>query len=121
LHPHQKTIHAFFMSDKLREELQKRSEACMQMLDPSRKLAQMHPHEKTCRILANFHHVKDPDYQKLPAELSMYHSLYPLDATMDISTKVFGYPTWVYKATGAMDGKFYVLRRIEGTPFCNFL
>ena len=32
LHPHQRSIHSFFMSDKLREELQERSEATLRTI-----------------------------------------------------------------------------------------
>ncbi|RKO90190.1 hypothetical protein BDK51DRAFT_28582, partial [Blyttiomyces helicus] len=86
---HQKTIHAFFMSDKLREELLRRSEAVQQVLDP---------------VSAEQH--------RLPSELHVYHSFYPLD--VEKSTKVFGYPNSVYKVIGSQDGKPYVMRRIEG-------
>ncbi|KAI8621102.1 hypothetical protein BC830DRAFT_1095808 [Chytriomyces sp. MP71] len=50
----------------------------------------------------------------LPAEVHIYHSLYPLDDKPDRHSKVFGLPTSVYKAVSSMDGKPYVLRRIEG-------
>ncbi|KAJ3092231.1 PAB-dependent poly(A)-specific ribonuclease subunit 3 [Quaeritorhiza haematococci] len=96
LHPHQKTIHAFFMSDKLREDLQRRSEAVWQILDPN-----------------------NPEAQRLPQELHIYHSLYPLDDHKEKSTKVFGYPTWVYKVTSSVDGKPYILRRVEGFRLTN--
>ncbi|KNC98622.1 hypothetical protein, variant 1 [Spizellomyces punctatus DAOM BR117] len=96
LHPHQKTIHAFFMSDRLREELQRKSEAVQQVLDPT-----------------------SPDYQQLPVEIHHYHTFYPLDLHRDRSTKVFGYPTWVYKAFSSIDGKPYVLRRVEGFRLSN--
>ncbi|KAJ3300231.1 PAB-dependent poly(A)-specific ribonuclease subunit 3 [Borealophlyctis nickersoniae] len=91
LHPHQKTIHAFFMSDKLREELQRKSEAVQQVLDPM-----------------------SPEFQRLPAELHVYHTFFPLDDQQEKSTKVFGYPNWVYKAFSSLDGKAYCLRRLEG-------
>jgi hypothetical protein len=89
LHPHQKSIHAFFMSDNLREELTERNEALL----------------KTA-----------PDLN-LPQELHVYHSLYPLDFQQEKSTQVFGHPTSVYKAMCTLDGRPYVLRRIEGKLF----
>ena len=49
----------------------------------------------------------------------MYHSLYPLDLHKEKSTKVFGYATWVYKAVSSVDGKTYVLRRVEGYRVIN--
>jgi hypothetical protein len=33
LHPHQKTIHAFFMLDQLREELQRKNEATLKTVN----------------------------------------------------------------------------------------
>ncbi|KAJ3170528.1 PAB-dependent poly(A)-specific ribonuclease subunit 3 [Geranomyces variabilis] len=96
LHPHQKTIHSFFLSDHVREELQRKSEAAQQVLDPS-----------------------SPEFHRLPAEIHTYHSFYPLDVHRDRSLKVFGYPTWVYKALWSVDGKPYVLRRIEGFRLTN--
>ncbi|KAI8819981.1 kinase-like domain-containing protein [Fimicolochytrium jonesii] len=96
LHPHQKTIHAFFMADKLREELQRKSEAIQQVLDTT-----------------------SPEYQRLPSEIHHYHSFYPLDVHRERSVKVFGYPTWVYKAFSSNDGKPYVLRRVEGFRLTN--
>ncbi|KAK9761988.1 PAB-dependent poly(A)-specific ribonuclease subunit 3, variant 2 [Basidiobolus ranarum] len=89
-----KTIHSFFMSDNLREELQRKNEASIQYLNPQ---------DST-----------------LPAEVHVYHSLYPLDhPNQSKSTKVFGYPTSVYKAASSIDGKIYALRRIEGYRLTN--
>ncbi|KAI8814008.1 hypothetical protein BJ742DRAFT_849292 [Cladochytrium replicatum] len=97
LHPNQKSINAFFMSDRLREELQCRNEAVLQSLDPS-----------------------SPEAQRLPPELHVYHSFFPLeDLSRERSTKVFGFTTAVYKATSAVDGKPYLLRRIESFRLVN--
>ncbi|TPX51602.1 hypothetical protein SeMB42_g00074 [Synchytrium endobioticum] len=96
LHPHQKTIHSFFMSDRLREELQQRSEAVLQVADPART-----------------------DMSRLPPELHAYYSFIPLDDHQERSVKVFGYSTWVYRATSKVDGNPYVLRRIEGFRLLN--
>ncbi|KAJ3387933.1 PAB-dependent poly(A)-specific ribonuclease subunit 3 [Entophlyctis sp. JEL0112] len=41
-------------------------------------------------------------------------ALFPLDVKADKLSKVFGFPTSVYKAISSLDGKPYVLRRIEG-------
>ncbi|KAF9429611.1 PAB-dependent poly(A)-specific ribonuclease subunit 3 [Podila epigama] len=93
--PHQKTIHGFFISDSLREELHRKNEMVLQTV--------------------NAH-----DYG-LPEELHEYHSLYPLDQVQEKSTEVFGYPSSVYKCMCSVDGKPYALRRIEGFRLTNEL
>ncbi|KAJ1565039.1 PAB-dependent poly(A)-specific ribonuclease subunit 3, partial [Nowakowskiella sp. JEL0078] len=90
-HPHQKSIHNFFMTDRLRELLLRRNEAISLALDQL-----------------------SPETQRLPVELHSYHTFYPLDNANNNVNKVFGYPTSVYKAKSALDGNSYVLRRIEG-------
>jgi hypothetical protein len=42
-----------------------------------------------------------------------FHSLVPLDTNNNKSAAVFGFPSWAYKAQKE-DGKYYVLRRLEG-------
>jgi len=59
-------------------------------------------------------HYLAPEYQHLPSELHSYHTLYPLENSLDRSSKVFGYATSIYKATSQRDGMQYILRRIEG-------
>ncbi|CAG8482290.1 13344_t:CDS:10 [Funneliformis caledonium] len=93
LHPHQKTIHSFFMSDHLREELQQKNEATLKIVNAK-------------------------DFN-LPEELHVYHSLYPLDQRQEKSIKIFGYPSWVYKSVCLVDGRVYCLRRIEGFRLTN--
>ncbi|KAL1919136.1 uncharacterized protein VTP21DRAFT_2518 [Calcarisporiella thermophila] len=88
LKPNQRTIHSFFMDLNLWEDLQRKSEATFQTLNPS-------------------------DFN-LPTEIHVYHSLYPLDEQPDTAPKLFGYPTSVYKATCKLDNRCYALRRIEG-------
>ncbi|KAJ3336479.1 PAB-dependent poly(A)-specific ribonuclease subunit 3 [Gonapodya sp. JEL0774] len=83
------------MSDRLREELQKRNEASNYGLDDSARLA-----------------------QGLPVELYNYHSLYPLEQTKSVPGS-FGYSSTVYRATSSVDGKSYVLRRVEGFRLMN--
>lgn len=121
LHPHHLSAHAFFLSPNQREELQRKQEA-MHATAPPPELGG----------------------PTLPEELHVYHSLVPLEhagpgapssvglppglvdprmgapgasgatgATGDPS-KVFGYRTHVYKAICTLDGKRYVLRRLEG-------
>lgn len=52
--------------------------------------------------------------KQLPAELLAYHSLVPLQEDVSKSTKIFGYPSHIYKATSSLDGIAYALRRIAG-------
>ncbi len=49
----------------------------------------------------------------LPAQVHMYHSLYPLENTSERRSNIFGYPTSVFKAIRAVDGKCYCLQRVE--------
>ncbi|KAG0321681.1 PAB-dependent poly(A)-specific ribonuclease subunit 3 [Dissophora globulifera] len=93
--PHQKTIHGFFISDSLREELHRKNEMILQAVNAQ-------------------------EYG-LPEELHEYHSLYPLDLTQEKSTEVFGYQSSVYKSMCSVDGRTYALRRIEGFRLTNEL
>ncbi|KAF9204526.1 PAB-dependent poly(A)-specific ribonuclease subunit 3 [Haplosporangium sp. Z 27] len=91
--PHQKTIHGFFISDTLREELHRKNEMILQTVNAQ-------------------------EYG-LPEEIHEYHSLYPLDLTQEKSTEVFGYQSSVYKSMCSVDGRTYALRRIEGFRLTN--
>nr|CDI56538.1 related to Pab1 dependent poly(A)-specific ribonuclease PAN3 [Melanopsichium pennsylvanicum 4] len=121
LHPHHLTANAFFLNPNQREELQRRQEAMLASVPPPE--------------------LGGPN---LPEELHVYHSLVPLEhpgsgasATMGMPpglidprmgapgangatgasgdhSKVFGYRSHSYKATCTLDGKRYVLRRLEG-------
>lgn len=51
--------------------------------------------------------------QGLPHEVGPYHSLMPLDRRMGVS-KIYGYPTPLYRAVSSIDGGVYCLRRVEG-------
>jgi PAB-dependent poly(A)-specific ribonuclease subunit 3 len=88
--PYQRLPHSFFLADKLREELQKKSEAALQTMPNS----------------------------QLPT-LEHYHSLVALDTSHHKNTTVFGYPSWVYKATSSKNGNLYCLRRLEGYRLTN--
>ncbi|KAL3422743.1 pab-dependent poly -specific ribonuclease subunit pan3 [Phlyctema vagabunda] len=87
---YQRHAHDFFMPEKLREELQKKSEAALQVMPNS----------------------------QLPS-LDNYHTLVALDTSQHRSATVFGYPSWVYKATSHKNGKVYCLRRLEGYKLSN--
>ena len=76
-----------FVSDTLREDLQKRSEAV---------------------------HAPPPPGLSLPEEIQGYHSLVPLEAVIGERRKFGNWFSTVYKAINSNDGICYVLRRIEG-------
>lgn len=88
--PYHRMTHEFFLPEKLREDMQKRSEASLQ-------------------VMPNSH---------LP-QLDNYHTLVALDTTHRKSTNIFGYPSWVYKATSIKNGNLYCLRRLEGYRLSN--
>ncbi|KAK1477585.1 hypothetical protein CCUS01_16607, partial [Colletotrichum cuscutae] len=83
LMPFQRQIHDFFLPEKMREEMQRKSEALQQVMPNN------------------------------------YYSLVPLDTSHRKSSSVFGYTTWVYKATSSKNGKTYCLRRLEGYRLTN--
>lgn len=93
LEPYQRTIHDFFMSNTLREDFQRKSEAIHQTLGES----------------------------NLPDQILGYYSLVPLDSPHNKSTRIFGYPSWVYKVFSSYDGYSYVFRRLEGFRLLNEL
>ncbi|KAK9480635.1 hypothetical protein V1514DRAFT_346026 [Lipomyces japonicus] len=84
--PYQKNVHSFFISDNLREELQRKAEASLQVLPSS----------------------------NLPEYVSEYYSLVPLDTSLEKNNRVFGYTTSVYKAFFEKDNLPYAIRRLEG-------
>lgn len=86
--PYLKSIHHFFISDHIREDLQRKSD--------------------------DIHKGPDLANSSLPAELHSYHSFQLLEEHRENSEKVFGFPTSVYRGVSAQDGQPYVLRRIEG-------
>jgi PAB-dependent poly(A)-specific ribonuclease subunit 3 len=88
--PFNRLTHDFFISETMREDMQKQSEASWQVMPNS----------------------------QLP-QLDNYHSLVALDTTHRKNAGIFGYPSWVYKATSSKDGKLYCLRRLEGFRLTN--
>ncbi|KAL7916324.1 kinase-like domain-containing protein [Trichoderma velutinum] len=90
LMPYHRLSHEFFLPEKLREEMQKKSEAALQVMPNS----------------------------QLP-QLENYHSLVALDTTHRKNANIFGYPSWVYKATSSKNGNLYCLRRLEGFRLTN--
>ncbi|EKM52715.1 uncharacterized protein PHACADRAFT_261316 [Phanerochaete carnosa HHB-10118-sp] len=76
----------YFISDNVREELQRRSEAT---------------------------YAAPPPGLNLPEETQGYHSLMPLESTIGERRKFGNWYSTVYKALNSQDGIAYVLRRIE--------
>ncbi|OAL29139.1 hypothetical protein AYO20_09292 [Fonsecaea nubica] len=91
LTPYQRTVHDLFIPNDLREEIQKKSAAALQILPNS----------------------------QLPSHIESYHSLVPLDTAHKSSTIFGGYTSWVYKAQSSANGHFFALRRIEGFRLTN--
>ncbi|KAI8907247.1 kinase-like domain-containing protein [Gorgonomyces haynaldii] len=88
--PNQKSIQHFFIPDDLREFLLRKNEAMLQVADTANE----HP-------------------RQLPSQVHTYHTLVPLEQHSDKESPMFGYVTSVYKAVRSVDGKMYVLKRIE--------
>lgn len=78
--------HRYFISDEVREELQKRSEAV---------------------------YTGPPPGLNLPEETQGYHSLVPLESMTGERRKFGNWYSTVYKAVNSADGLAYILRRIE--------
>ncbi|KAF7908156.1 uncharacterized protein EAF01_003911 [Botrytis porri] len=93
LMPYQKSIHDLFLSDRLREDLQRKSEAVLQVMP---------------NALPN-----------IGTSPNSYHSLVALDTTQNRSIAVFGCTSWVYKARAEKNGNYYCLRRLEGYTLAN--
>lgn len=86
-HPRSEALQSrYFISDALREELQKRSEAI---------------------------HAAPPPGLTLPDETQGYHSLVPLEVAIGDRRKFGNWFSTVYKAINSTDGLSYALRRIE--------
>nr|OQO23926.1 hypothetical protein B0A51_11556 [Rachicladosporium sp. CCFEE 5018] len=92
LAPYQRQTTDFFISDDLREDLQRKAEATLQTFPSSTVPQNVDNH---------------------------FHSLVMLDSVAQRTSTTFGYPSWIYKATSSTDGKTYALRRIEGFRLTN--
>ncbi|KAF9649713.1 hypothetical protein BDM02DRAFT_3113348 [Thelephora ganbajun] len=84
--------HNYFISDAIREELQKRSETI---------------------------HTAPVPGLGLPEELQGYHTLVPLEATAGDRRKLGNWYSSVYRAVNSTDGVTYALRRVEGYRLMN--
>lgn len=83
---YQRSTSDFFIPDNLREDLQRKAEATLQTFGNS----------------------------TLPQSVEYFHSLVALDTNNQKGQNIFGYPSWLYKATSSRDGHTYSLRRVEG-------
>lgn len=90
LMPYHRLTHDFFITENIREEMQKKSEATHQVMPNS----------------------------QLP-QLDNFHSLVALDTTQRKNANLFGYTSWVYKATSSKNGRICCLRRLEGFRLTN--
>ena len=81
--------HKYFISDDIREELQRRSETI---------------------------HTTAPPGLVLPEELSGYHTLVPMEPIGADRRKFGNWYSMVYRATSSTDGSTYILRRVESKP-----
>ena len=63
-----------------------------------------------------------PEAQSLPTEVHVYHTLFPIShGNGDRVSKVFGLQSSLYRATRSLDGKPYLLWRIENYRLGNEL
>jgi PAB-dependent poly(A)-specific ribonuclease subunit 3 len=83
-----------FVSDVIREELHKRSEASQLVPLPG---------------------------HNLPDELQGYHSLALLEPSVTERRKFFSWYSTVYRATSSNDGVSYALRRVESLSYPGYL
>ncbi|KAI4184927.1 MAG: hypothetical protein LQ348_004465 [Seirophora lacunosa] len=84
--PNQRTAKDFFIPEDLRQTLARKSETALMTFPNS----------------------------TLPPNIAHYHSLVPLVHNIQNDAATFGYPNQAYKATSALDGKLYCLRRLSG-------
>lgn len=91
LNPNEKNSYSLFLPNDIREYLLKRNEATLQTLQHS----------------------------NLPEHVYVYHSLVPLDKTLEKNVKHYGVPNSLYKVFSNNDGNAYVLRRLEGLQLTN--
>lgn len=81
----------FFISDSIREDLQKRSETIQTTPAPG---------------------------LGLPEEIQGYHSLIPIEPVVPEKRKFGSFMSVTYRAISSKDGLPYVLRRVESTFLC---
>lgn len=104
LNQHSHVMQNFFMSPTIREELQRKQEACYppSILAPDRD------------ILLN-----DRYWGLIPLDKNSPH-LSNNGGNNSISSRLYGWRSWLFRCTNDRDGKTYAVRRMEGElPACN--
>jgi hypothetical protein len=88
------SIHAYSMSNQLREDLSLKNEDLQRVGDPN-----------------------NPILLKLNERVQSYHSFCPIDVASAAPSIIFGYRNSLFKAINSSDGGYYLLRRIEGLNY----
>jgi PAB-dependent poly(A)-specific ribonuclease subunit 3 len=124
LHPQHLSANAFFMSDEEREELQRKNEALHAGVPPPELGGPKLPEElHVYHSLVPLEHGQIAGMQgsSLVPQLinprlvspTAPQTVYQLTGATGEASRVFGYRCHVYKAQCTLDGKYYVLRRLE--------
>jgi PAB-dependent poly(A)-specific ribonuclease subunit 3 len=102
LNAHQHIMQTFFMSPTIREELQRKQEACY----PPSVMAANHRD-----ILLNDRYWGLIPLDKAPpnANSSQHHA-----NNSNISMRLYGWRSWMFRVMNDRDGKLYAIRRMEG-------
>lgn len=85
LQPYETNVNDMFIPNDVRETITKKNEATLQALPQL----------------------------SLPEHVGMYHSLVPIDSSLDQLSSVYQLPSCVYKVNSNIDGLPYALRRID--------
>ncbi|WFD29511.1 PAB-dependent poly(A)-specific ribonuclease subunit 3 [Malassezia sp. CBS 17886] len=114
LHPAQLASMAFFMDPGMREEMQRRQEALFTGSGPGGGP----PLPETVHVYHDFVPL-EPGARDVPPALvdprfATRTAVHTTTGAAGDPSRVFGYPSHVYKATCALDGRCYVLRQISG-------
>lgn len=124
LHPQHLSANAFFMSDEEREELQRKNEALHAGVPPPELGGPKLPEElHVYNSLVPLEHGQIAGMQgnSIVPQLinprlvspTAPQTVYQLTGATGEASRVFGYRCHVYKAQCTLDGKYYVLRRLE--------
>lgn len=124
LHPQHLSANAFFMSDEEREELQRKNEALHAGVPPPELGGPKLPEElHVYHSLVPLEHGQIAGMQGSSIVPQLINprlvsptapqTVYQLTGATGEASRVFGYRCHVYKAQCTLDGKYYVLRRLE--------
>jgi len=94
-------MQTFFMSPTIREELQRKQEACY----PPSVMAANHRD-----ILLNDRYWGLIPLDKAPPNANSQHH----GNNSNISTRLYGWRSWMFRVMNDRDGKLYAIRRMEG-------